>query len=172
MLRCQFLCHVLKAIFFIKIALKLSYFCKKKQNFRALGTPPPDPRAFGDWGLCPQMPSLRQLGTLPPDPHWPPAAGGSASRPKHTQPYPIANFWLRACWSSLFSNFLNFLAPPFRKSCVRYCTESPVLCILIFSCLAVKRTLQEKTSRFSVVFYFWEPLIIFMPRRFCFNLTQ
>ena len=37
MLRCQFLCHVLKAIFFIKIALKLSYFCKKMQNFRALG---------------------------------------------------------------------------------------------------------------------------------------
>ena len=24
-------------------------------------------------------------------------------------------------WSSLFSIFLNFLAPPFRKSCVRYC---------------------------------------------------
>ena len=47
MLRCQFLCHVLKALFFIKIALKLSYFCKKMQNFRA-------------------------LGTLPPHPHWPP----------------------------------------------------------------------------------------------------
>ena len=88
MLRCQFLRHVLKAIFFIKIALKLSYFCKKKQNFRALGIPPLDPRAFGDWGLCPQTPSLRQLGTLPPDPHWPPAAGGYASRSKHTQPYP------------------------------------------------------------------------------------
>ena len=44
MLRCQFLCHVLKALFFIKIALKLSYFCKKMQNFRALGAPPPDPQ--------------------------------------------------------------------------------------------------------------------------------
>ena len=44
MLRCQFLCHVLKALFFIKIALKLSDFCKKKtQNFRALGAPPPRP---------------------------------------------------------------------------------------------------------------------------------
>ena len=42
MLRCQFLCHVLKALFFIKIALKLSYFCKNMQNFRALGAPPPD----------------------------------------------------------------------------------------------------------------------------------
>ena len=44
MLRCQFLCHVLKALFSIKIALKLSYFSKKMQNFRALGAPPPDPQ--------------------------------------------------------------------------------------------------------------------------------
>ena len=55
MLRCQFLCHVLKALFFIKIALKLSYFCKKMQNLRALGDPPLDPRAYGGWGLRPQM---------------------------------------------------------------------------------------------------------------------
>ena len=62
----------LKSImFFIKIALKLSYFCKKMQNFRALGAPPPDS-------------------------HWPPAAGVQAPRtPK--QPPPIANFWLCAC---------------------------------------------------------------------------
>ena len=66
------------------------------QNFRALGALPPDPRASGGWGLCPQTPSLRQLGALPPDPHWPPAAGGSAPRPPK-QPPPIANFWLRAC---------------------------------------------------------------------------
>ena len=44
MLRCQFLCCVLKALFSIKIALELSYFCKKIQNFRALGAPPPDPQ--------------------------------------------------------------------------------------------------------------------------------
>ena len=44
MLRWQFLCHVLKALFFIKIALKLSYFCKKMQNFQALGAEPPDPQ--------------------------------------------------------------------------------------------------------------------------------
>ena len=43
MLRCQFLCNVLKALFFIKIALKLSYFCKKLQNFRALRALPQDP---------------------------------------------------------------------------------------------------------------------------------
>ena len=55
--------------FFIKIALKLSYFCKKMQNFLALGAPPPDLRASGGWGLCPHAPSLRQQGALPTDPH-------------------------------------------------------------------------------------------------------
>ena len=44
MLRCLFLCRVLKALFFIKIALKLSYFCKKNAKFQALGAPPPDPQ--------------------------------------------------------------------------------------------------------------------------------
>ena len=44
------------------------------QNFRALGAPPPYPRASGGWGLCPQTPSLRPLGALSPDPHWPPVA--------------------------------------------------------------------------------------------------
>ena len=58
------------------------------QNFRALGAPPPDPRASGGWELCPQTPSLRQLGASPPDPHWPPAAGGSAPRPPK-QPPPL-----------------------------------------------------------------------------------
>ena len=56
MLRCQFLCHVLKAIFFIKISLKLSYFCKKMQNFLAPGALPPDPLASGGWGLSPRPP--------------------------------------------------------------------------------------------------------------------
>ena len=36
-----------KSILLIKIALKLSYFCKKMQNFRALGAPLTDPRASG-----------------------------------------------------------------------------------------------------------------------------
>ena len=57
------------------------------QNFRALGAPPPDSRASGGWGLCPQTPSLRQLGASPPDPHWPPAAGGSALRPPKQPPH-------------------------------------------------------------------------------------
>ena len=46
------------------------------QNFRALGAPPPDPRASGGWGLRPQTPN----GYLP-----------------QNSP-PIADFWLRACY--------------------------------------------------------------------------
>ena len=56
MLRCQFLCYVLKTLFCIKIALKLSYFCKKMQNFRTLRAPPPDPQI---------RPSLRIFGYAP-----------------------------------------------------------------------------------------------------------
>ena len=37
------------------------------QNFQSLGAPPPDPRASGGWGLCPQTPSLQRLGASPPD---------------------------------------------------------------------------------------------------------
>ena len=44
--------HVLKTLFFIKIALKLRYFCKKMQNFRALGAPPPNPRYAGAEPEC------------------------------------------------------------------------------------------------------------------------
>ena len=57
------------------------------QNFRALGAPPPHPRASGGWGLCPQTPSLQRLGASPPDPHWPLAAGGSAPRPPKQPPH-------------------------------------------------------------------------------------
>ena len=57
------------------------------QNFRALGAPPPGPRASGGWGLCPRTPSLRQLGALPQDPHWHPVAGGSAPRNPKQPPH-------------------------------------------------------------------------------------
>ena len=83
MLRCQFLCYVLKTLFFIEIALKLSYFCKKNAKCSRAGAPPSDPLAsaargfapdpqppaaesftfrpplaFGRWGLRPQTPEL------------------------------------------------------------------------------------------------------------------
>ena len=46
----------------------MKLFLQKMQNFRALGAPPPDPRASGGWGLCPQIPiGLRQLGAQTPE---------------------------------------------------------------------------------------------------------
>ena len=67
MLRSQFLRRVLKALFCIKIALKLSYCCKKMQNFRALGALPPKPRASGGWKLHSKTspPPLRISGYAP-----------------------------------------------------------------------------------------------------------
>ena len=65
----------------------MKLFLQKNAKFSSAGAPPPDPRASGGWGLYPQTPSLRQLGASPPDPHWPPAAGGSASRPPKQPPH-------------------------------------------------------------------------------------
>ena len=76
--------HVLKSIIFYENSPKLSYFCEKKQNFRALGASPPEPRASGGWGLCPQTPNIAPL---------------------------IANFWLRACLH--LKNTLQFPAKTF-----------------------------------------------------------
>ena len=63
MLHCQFLSHVLKALFFIKIALKLSYFCKKMHNLQALGCRPqtPVPLTTGGFSLGRDLP----YGTMP-----------------------------------------------------------------------------------------------------------
>ena len=80
-----------KSIIFHQYSPKIKLFFKQMQNFQALGAPPPNPRASGSWGLCPQTPnSLQRLG----------AEGLGAPSianfwlPK-TAPS-IANFWLRA----------------------------------------------------------------------------
>ena len=46
--------HVLAALIFIKIGLKLRYFCQKNTNFLAMGDPFPDPRVFD--GFAPRPP--------------------------------------------------------------------------------------------------------------------
>ena len=68
-------------IFFIKIALKLNYFCKKFKIFER-------------WGHRPQTPVPTAAGSFAPKPPSP-AAGGFVPRPL-IQP-PIANFWLYTC---------------------------------------------------------------------------
>ena len=66
-LHCQFLCHALIVLIFIKIELKISYFC------------PPKNKIFKRWGLGPQTPM-----PLAARPQIPVTAS------------PIADFWLRA----------------------------------------------------------------------------
>ena len=44
------------ALIFIKVGLKLSYFCQKKSFFRVLVDPTPTRYASGGWGSCPQTP--------------------------------------------------------------------------------------------------------------------
>ena len=44
------------ALIFIKIGLKLSYFCQKKVFFRVLVDPTAIPYASGGWESCPQTP--------------------------------------------------------------------------------------------------------------------
>ena len=87
MLRSQFLCYVLKTLFFIKIALKLSYFCKKNAKFSSAGGSAPRPLCLRRLGASLPDPQPPAAGVFAPSPHWPSAAGGSAPRPK--------NFWLR-----------------------------------------------------------------------------
>ena len=43
-------------VFFIKIALKLSYICKKNAKFLSAGAPPPNLRVSVGWGQSPQIP--------------------------------------------------------------------------------------------------------------------
>ena len=46
-------CAIFKALIFIKLGLKLSYFCKKMQNYLcAAGGFTPRPPATCSWGLC------------------------------------------------------------------------------------------------------------------------
>ena len=54
----------LKGIFLNKIALKLSYSCKKMQNFLELRAPPRDPPASGGWGLRPQTPKTAPIANF------------------------------------------------------------------------------------------------------------
>ena len=92
MLLCQFLCHVLIALFFIKIALKLSYFCKKCKIFERWGLSPqtPLPPAAGDGAQSPQPPAA--CGFVPRPPL---ASGGWGFRsqtPKTALPFRIFGY--------------------------------------------------------------------------------
>ena len=94
-LHCLFLCHVLIALIFIKIGLKLSYFCQK--NFRAQGDPPPTPYASGGWGPCPQTPIA--------------SGGWEIHSQTHTTPPPLCRFLATGLHEEKFT--ARFCRPPF-----------------------------------------------------------
>ena len=56
------------ALIFIKIGLKLSYFCQKNKNFSSPMGSAPTPYASSGWGPCPDPNCLRWLGDPPTDP--------------------------------------------------------------------------------------------------------
>ena len=61
-------------LIFIKIGLKLSYFCQKKVFFEC-------------WWIRPRHPMPPVAGGLAPRPQLPPVVGGSAPRPCNTFPH-------------------------------------------------------------------------------------
>ena len=84
--------HVLIALIFINIGLKLSYFCQKNKNFSRTG------------GSAPLHPMPPVAGGPCPRPQLPPVVGGSAPQtPGNVPPPPIADFWLRACLKEKFT---------------------------------------------------------------------
>ena len=151
MLRSQFLCHVLKALFFIKVALKLDCFCKKMQNFLALGTPPPDPHSspphcefmatrldhtkdiFYTFVLGLHLTLGKKIGlNLSKDLFF-------CSSPTVTLGKKSDWIWVEQFLILIFVllKFSEVPAPPFSKSCVRYCKhpipKSLKICIFFFS---------------------------------------
>ena len=73
-LHCQFLSHVLKALFFNQNSPKIKLFLQKNAKFSSAG------------GSARTLPCLRRLGDLPPNPQTP-AAGGFAPRPPNSPPH-------------------------------------------------------------------------------------
>ena len=111
-----------KSIIFVKIGLKLSYFCKKIQNFLALGALPPGPRASSGWGLFPQTPSLRRLkATLPHRKMPPPTGGPYTATSLHIFCHaPDQKYAKQICATSrrLIINILNFEIRPIENPCL------------------------------------------------------
>ena len=54
-----------KSIILNQNSPKIKLFLQNNANFRALGAPPPDPRASGGWVLCPQTPASGDWGLRP-----------------------------------------------------------------------------------------------------------
>ena len=92
----------------------MKLFLQKNAKFSSAGAPPPDPHAYGSWGLCPQTPiGLRRLGALPPDPpNKPPrlrisgyAPGSECKAPSHWVFF--CNFLKKSYFDAIGSHFAH-----------------------------------------------------------------
>ena len=94
----------------------MKLFLQKNAYFRALVAPPPDPRAYGGWGLSPQTPiGLRGLGAPP-------------LTPKHSPP--IGNFWLRACKQNKILKLSDIYTYKVAIFLQRFChNKLPITCL-------------------------------------------
>ena len=90
----------------------MKLFLQKNAKFLSAGGSAPKPPCLRRLGALPQTSSLWQLGAKPPDPHWPPAAGGSASRPPK-QPPPHCEFLATRLY---VPRALNRTVPAYRTS--------------------------------------------------------
>ena len=134
---------------------KIKFFCKKMQNFLALGAALPDPRTSGGWGLCSQTPNLWRLGASPPDPHWPLAAEGPPPRPQNSPPLQISGYAPGYILLHHF-NVLGYSS----TSITIYCDVRTFLLLPIFCCYflliylfvttkAATASCSEEASRFG-----------------------
>ena len=106
-----------KSIMFYQYSPKTKLFLKKMQNFQAFGTPPPDPRASGGWGLRPQTPK-----TAPS----------------------IASFWLRTSTLCTVCNHLGFRSFCFEQFFLHRSVANIMMLTVIDVCLMLNCLLFEK----------------------------
>ena len=98
---------------FIKISLKLSYFCQKNKIFSRAGGSAPTPYAYGGWGPCPR-------------PQLPPVVGGSAPRPLQRPP-PLQIFGYKFLIKKKKKKFFLVTGMLEEKFTARYCRHPFIL---------------------------------------------
>ena len=90
---------------------KIKLFLQKKAKFSSAWAPPPDPRASGGWGLCPQAPPASgSWGLRPQTPIALRRLGAPVPDQKHTAPH--CEFLATRLLVFIILNFFEFLGPP------------------------------------------------------------
>ena len=118
-------------IFLIKIALKLSYFCKKSQNFEC-------------WGHRPQSPVPPAAGSFSPIP---PSYGGRGLFPRPLKPSPHCEFLAMRHSSSMLCTILPTSIRTGFSNITFICHNIPLREQLFSSCTYQNESTKLKKSR-------------------------